>query len=219
MSGEKQSFILGISGADGAGKGYLTQEAVRILGEHGIEIFELQMISTRAPRNGEISYNSLDQLNQPTGMAGGKRCVSDELFNQLLTTGRLIGDHTNYNGFRYAYLKDDFDRLALESIAIVELNPVFQSGIGIELQETGIRFGWLGLTAQTDYLEENIRNRQPEISEEDLNNKLRMADEIMVHLKDLESKGLLVSFQVGWNNRNTMGVDFAERVKQMEQEV
>lgn len=215
---DQQPFVLGISGPDGAGKGYLTEQAVKILGEAGIEIVELQMISTRAPRDGERSYNSLNQLNETTGMAGGKRCVSDELFDELLEAGRLIGDHQNTNGFRYAYLKDDFDRLDLGSIAIVELNPVFQREIGIKLQETGIRFGWLGLTAKTDYLKTNIQNRQPSISEEELTKKLRMADEIILHLQNLEGRGLLVSFPVGWNNRETMGTDFAERVKQMAQE-
>ena len=205
--------VLGLSGPDGAGKGYLTQNAIEILNnELGFRISEIQMISTRSPREGEQYYTNMEELSKSSSVLGGKRCVSDELFDKLLANSSLVGDHKNDNGFRYAYLVNDFK--VAKGALLIELNPVFQSRISEDLSKHGINFvSWIGLMGNIDYLRTNIKSRQPDMTDEELDKKIGMAESIIETLNELRGDSKLQLFTVGWENRESMAKEFADLIK------
>jgi hypothetical protein len=104
---------------------------------------------------------------------------------------------------------------------IIELNPEYQSDFPQELQAQGIEMvGWIGLHGEPEYLRANINDRSRkdtgnELDSEVLDRKLDMANTIMQRLRDMEQDGIVTLFKVGWDNRATMGDEFASLVERM----
>ncbi len=184
--------VIGISGPDGGGKGYLSLKAMENLGLEAV-----WMVTTRPPR--------------PHGEE--KICVSQDEYKQMLEGGQLVGEHVN-KGNNYAYRISDFRDLSKG--AILELNPVYQSELPEQMRAHGITFaGWIGLYGELDYLAANMKSRDDSITEESLQNKLGMATDIMDRLKALADSGIVTMFRVGWENRDTMADEFSQVVNRL----
>lgn len=197
MNKESKPKIVAISGPDGAGKGYLTDQVIQVLG-----LTEKAMLTTRPSR----------------GLSETKKPVGIKEYNLLLVEGRLVGHHENKGNF-YAFLADDFKDL--ETNGIIELNPALQPDTPKELRKRGIDFvGWIGLEAELDYLSGNIKSRtlkdtSKEVDPKVLEAKLDMAKTIMDWQNKLISEGTMTRFKVGWHNRTTMGQEICQIIANM----
>lgn len=189
--------VVGISGPDGGGKGYLTGEAIARLG-----LVEVPMVTTRPHRGESETKVPLDKL----------------AYDALLNEGKLVGHHENKGHF-YAFRASDLAEL--EGDAIIELNPEYQRDFPKELAAQGIEMvGWIGLHGEPEYLRTNINDRTrkdsgADMDPEALNKKLDMANIIMERQRELANEGVMTMFKVGWDNRNTMGEEIAELIDGM----
>lgn len=186
--------VLGISGQDGAGKGYLTEQ---LIARHQGEVQEVGMITTRPARPGD-----------------SKVAVSDTDFDAMIESGQLIGAHTNDNGYRYAYRIEDLIHSGPN--VIIEINPDKQGGIVQDLARFGIKMaGWIGVLGDEDYVEGNMIRRQPDMDAETRAKKMGMGRKIATALRDLEDQGIVTIFPVGWTNRETMADQFSDLVEKI----
>jgi hypothetical protein len=192
MTATQETRVLGVSGPDGAGKGYLTENA---LARHP-RITEVGMLTTRPAREGDTKVS-----------------VSDADFDSMLSKGELVGAHRNDNGFRYAYRASD---LKDRGPTIIEINPTNQAGIVNDLARLGINMaGWIGVIGDSDYVRGNMQRRQPDMGPDELERKMGMGYRIADGLKELEASGHVTIFNVGWDNRETMADDFNAIVEEV----
>lgn len=194
---EGKPKIVAISGPDGGGKGYLTDQAIQKLG-----LIEVPMVTTRPHRGESETKVPLDRL----------------AYEALLANDELVGHHENKGNF-YAFRASDLTDI--EQDAIIELNPAYQQDVAKELAKKDIEMvGWIGLHGEPEYLRTNINDRTKrdtgsEMDPNVLEAKIDMANTIMEKQRELADEGVMTLFKVGWDNRDTMGQEISDLISGM----
>ncbi len=196
---KNEKIVIGVTGPDGGGKDFLQEKAKENFNFHIPSIF---MTTNRPPRDPKVE---------------NKTCLNSNEFKQMLEANELIGVHEN-NGYQYGYSLGDIVAAFGngEKFAFMELNAAKQAHILKEFPPEINMVAWIGLLGEEEYLIHNMTNRGP-LSKERLAKKVRMGHEIMDAIKRLkeDEPEKMITFNIGWHNRDTMGEKFTRVVKKL----
>lgn len=189
---QRQPAIIAVSGPSGAGKDYLTQEALKYFESKGIACLNVQM-TTERPHRGDVET---------------KVCISPEEYTQLQRKGALIGDHLNKvrYGYNIHHLQTAIDQAREEGgLVILELNPAKQRDFPVELQQKlGISLtAWIGVKTTLEQTRDNMRERSE--SKETIESRLAQIEEFVNAMAENPNIKLVDN---GPNNRTNSASDF-----------
>ncbi len=195
---EKFKIIL-YCGPDGAGKDYLAGKALEMLSDF---LTTAAMVTTRPARDPKVET---------------KIPIEESVFDALHSSGELLGAHLN-RGHKYAYRRHDLVEAKKQGKvgALLEVNPAVQAHLVHELKnDPDLQLvGWIGLAGDQEYLAQNIKSRDNS-SDDIIQAKLEMAQQISDAISVNHKKGLLEIFEVGWSNRATMHEEYSARVAEL----
>lgn len=189
--------IIAISGPSGAGKDYLTNNAIGYFDSFGINTHNIQMVTER-PHRGEVET---------------KICITSEEYDSLQAQDLLIGDHVN--GVRYGYRISDFTA-AIEAtqkdggLLVLELNPVKQFDFPRELEEKlGIKLtAWVGVSTTTEQTRQNMLERGE--TAQTIEERVSLIQEFV---NSMESNSAIIMCDNGPDNRTNAAQDFINIIK------
>lgn len=133
-----------------------------------------------------------------------KISVSINEFNALNGDGELFWVHKNLNWYQYWYQKR---KLLQSGIYLMEINPVFQNYLDIQntiYNNWSSIIYWFWLISEKEYLITNLKNRESWISDEILESKLRMWEQIQNSILEIRNKNIdnFKVIKVSFDNRD-----------------
>lgn len=192
MSGK----IIALVGPSGVGKNFAKQ-AIK---NQFPELSELTVFTTRARR-------SSDGLDRKTD-------ISVDDFLKMQKEEKIIAPHQPFgsDGDWYGFSKEQIDELLeKERQILTEIHP---DNVSLFKKLYGSRVFTIALTAETEYLEYNLKLRD---SEKNIDRKIRLnkaMDEIK-KIKELKRGGLIDKIvEVNWDNRDELAELIASEVEQ-----
>jgi len=192
MSGK----IIALVGPSGVGKNFAKQ-AIK---NQFPELSELTVFTTRARR-------SSDGLDRKTD-------ISVDDFLKMQKEEKIIAPHQPFgsDGDWYGFSKEQIDELLeKERQILTEIHP---DNVSLFKKLYGSRVFTIALTAETEYLEHNLKLRD---SEKNIDRKIRLnkaMDEIK-KIKELKRGGLIDKIvEVNWDNRDELAELIASEVEQ-----
>jgi len=185
--------VVAISGPSGAGKDFLTSQAVDCFLTIGIPCNNVQMVTDRPSRKPGVET---------------KVCITSLEYSELQRRGKLIGDHLNVShyGYRTADIQAAMNSARSSGgLVILELNPITQTDFPDMMTErlgTGLA-AWVGVKTTPEQTRLNMLERGE--SPENIENRLAIMSQFN---RAMKGNNVIQIVDNGPTNRKRSTFDF-----------